>query len=233
MKAIILAAGKGERLGKVTEKQPKPMVEVSGRPILEQNITLLKKNGVKDIYINLHHFPEHITEYFGNGSDWGVNINYKYEENLLGTCGAVKNFSEDLHEDFIVLYGDNLFNPSTNIDLLIESHYSRRSDFSMALCMVDDISLSGAVELDEKLRVVKLLEKQETENPTDGWVNAGLYIMKPFLIELITPGYSDFSYDFIPFLIDSDYNVFGYKLEKKVIAIDTPILLEEVNKIKN
>ena len=62
MKAIILAAGRGQRLGKVTEQYPKPMVKVSGKPILEHNIILLEKNGVKDIYINLYHFPEVITD---------------------------------------------------------------------------------------------------------------------------------------------------------------------------
>jgi len=233
MKAIILAAGKGQRLGKVTEQYPKPMVQVSGKPILEHNIILLEKNGVKDIYINLYHFPEVITEYFGSGSNWGVNITYKYEENLLGTSGAVKNFSDSLHEDFLVLYGDNFFNPSTDIDSLIKFHNARESDFTMALCMANDISLSGQVKLNKEQKVIKLIEKQQTDGPIAGWVNAGLYIMKPSLNEFIVPGYSDFSYDFIPFLIHSDYNVLGFKIEEKVIAIDTPILLEEANKIEN
>ena len=74
MKAIILAAGKGSRLGSITSNFPKPMICYKGKPILEHNIELCKTYGIKDIYINLHHHPEHVTSYFGNGENWGVNI---------------------------------------------------------------------------------------------------------------------------------------------------------------
>ena len=109
MKAVILAAGKGERLGNITQRIPKPMIPINGKPILEYNIELCKKNGIDEIFINLHHLPHKIKKYFGDGSRFGVRIKYKYEAEILGTAGGVKNFQEDLGTDpFFVLYGDNL-----------------------------------------------------------------------------------------------------------------------------
>lgn len=95
MKAIILAAGKGERLKEITSRIPKPMIEVNGKPILQHNIELCKKYGIKDIYINLHHLPEKITDYFGNGKKFGVQIKYSYEKELLGTSGAVRKIADE------------------------------------------------------------------------------------------------------------------------------------------
>lgn len=95
MKAVILAAGKGTRLGSVTETIPKPMIEVNGMPILQYNIELCKKYGIEHIYINLYHLPEVITGCFGNGEKYGVKIEYSYEDELLGTSGAVRKIAEE------------------------------------------------------------------------------------------------------------------------------------------
>ncbi len=76
MKAVILAAGKGERLGEITNSLPKPMIEIDQKPILEHNIIMCRDNGINDIIINLHHLPHIIKDYFGNGSNWGVKIEY-------------------------------------------------------------------------------------------------------------------------------------------------------------
>ena len=84
MKAIILAAGKGVRLGELSNSLPKPMIKYKGKPILEYNVELCKEFGINDIYINVHHLPEKIISYFGNGEKWGLNIQYVKEEYLLG-----------------------------------------------------------------------------------------------------------------------------------------------------
>src|SRR3972149_10195068 len=95
MNAIILAAGKGERLKEITNSIPKPMITYKGKPILQYNIELCRKYGITNIYINLHHLPEVITDYFGSGEKFGVNIRYSYEKELLGTAGAVKKIAKD------------------------------------------------------------------------------------------------------------------------------------------
>ncbi len=96
MKAFILAAGKGKRLGSLTESVPKPMLELSGKPILEHNILMCKKTGVKDIFINLHYLPDIITDYFGDGFKLGVNIQYHYQPELLGTAGGMLFFLDNI-----------------------------------------------------------------------------------------------------------------------------------------
>ena len=107
MKALILAAGKGERLGDITKNIPKPMIEVSGKPILEHNIGICKQAGIKDLFINLHYLPDRITEYFQDGKKYGVNLTYLYESEILGTAGALFPIINKLSDPFMVIYGDN------------------------------------------------------------------------------------------------------------------------------
>jgi len=232
MKALMLAAGTGQRLGEITKKIPKPMIEVFGKPVLEHNINTLKKSGVTDIFINLHHLPEVITNYFNTGLEWGVNIHYTYEDELLGTSGAVKNHSKFFEEKFFVVYGDNLFHEEIDLSKLIGFHEASNSDFTIGLCEVSDISLSGIIELNEDQKVTGIIEKPQTEGVVSGWVNAGIYLIESKIVSLIPEGYSDFSNDVIPLLLESDYNLYAQKLDGKVIPIDTPLRLNEASNLR-
>ena len=89
MKAMLLAAGFGTRLGRLTDQCPKCMVPVAGKPVLQRNIEWLRSQGVVDLVVNLHHYPEVVTDYFGDGSAFGVRLSYSYEPELLGTAGAL------------------------------------------------------------------------------------------------------------------------------------------------
>ena len=108
MQAIILSAGFGTRLKQFTDKMPKVMVPIDGRPLLEHHIEQLKEYGVRDILINLHYLPDIITDYFGDGLKFGVKILYKYETEILGTAGGIKNFENEIKDSFFVVYGDVL-----------------------------------------------------------------------------------------------------------------------------
>ena len=92
MNAIILSAGKGTRLKEYTSNVPKTMLKVNGKPILEHNIELCRKARVNNIMVNLHYLPNIITDYFGDGSDFGVKITYNKEKHLLNTAGALLPF---------------------------------------------------------------------------------------------------------------------------------------------
>jgi NDP-sugar pyrophosphorylase family protein len=104
---VILAGGLATRLRPLTEKIPKSLVEVAGRPFLEHQIALLRGNGVTDIFLCVGHLGEMIEERFGDGKRFGVQISYSYDgPNLLGTGGAIKKVLPRLSESFFVLYGD-------------------------------------------------------------------------------------------------------------------------------
>src|SRR5690606_14556344 len=110
VKALILAAGKGTRLGPLTLACPKPMIEVGGRPLLAHNIAWLRAQGITQIAINLHHMPEAITSYLGDGSRFGVDIVYSHEPELMGTAGAARKLEWFLDQRFVVFYGDGFTN---------------------------------------------------------------------------------------------------------------------------
>ena len=227
MKAIILAAGKGERLGDVTCNIPKPMIEIKGKPVLEHNINMCLRAGVKDICINLHHLPEKIKKHFGNGDNYGVKIKYNYETELLGTVGGVKSFNRDIGQHpFFVIYGDTYLD--FDLSTLKEFHERKGSDFTVVLFRLDDTSNSGVVKLDRCERIKKFVEKPINSETDSHWVNAGIYLIEPFILDKLNTEYYDFGYDVIPMLIDNGFNVYGYKTKKKVIIIDTPELLNNV-----
>ena len=107
MKAMILAAGRGERLHPLTETMPKPMIPISSEPIIAHQIRWLHRAGITEIVINLHHLGEQIERYLGNGGDLGVRITYCHEDELLDTGGGIVNALPHLGPDpFIVLNGD-------------------------------------------------------------------------------------------------------------------------------
>ena len=111
---MVMAAGLGTRLRPITWEIPKPVVPVCNRPIAAHLVQLLSSHGFDQVIANLHWFPETITGYFGDGSDFGIELSYSPEEALLGTAGGVRNASHFFDGDFLVISGDAL----TDIDLL-------------------------------------------------------------------------------------------------------------------
>src|ERR1700722_15159927 len=113
MKAVIMAGGEGTRLRPLTSNQPKPMMPIANRPMMEHIVELLKKHGFDDIVVTGPSQANAIRTYFGNGSEFGVRMVYATEETPLGTAGSVRNARDELDERFLVISGDVL----TDIDL--------------------------------------------------------------------------------------------------------------------
>lgn len=107
MQVAILAGGLATRLENLTRNQPKSMVKVCGKPFLEYQLEMLRKEGIQDIILCIGYMGEQIESYFGDGKRYGVNIRYSRENKLLGTAGALKNAQELLDEVFFTLYGDS------------------------------------------------------------------------------------------------------------------------------
>ena len=209
MKAIIMAGGEGSRLRPLTCDLPKPMVPVMNIPIMEHNIELLKSHGIKDIGITLMYLPQKIRDYFGNGSNFGVNLHYFTEDSPLGTAGSVKNAEEFLDDTFIVISGDSL----TDMDLTdaVRFHKSRRSKATLVLARVDVPLEYGVVITDSDGLVTGFLEKPSWGEVFSDTVNTGTYILEPEVLKHFESGQKyDFSQDLFPLLLQQKEPMYGY-----------------------
>jgi NDP-sugar pyrophosphorylase family protein len=226
-KAMLLAAGKGTRLHPLTETVPKCMVPIGGKPLLEHNVEWLKRYGVTDLVINLHHLPEALTAHFGDGSKWGVRITYSPETELLGTAGSVKRLADFFEDSFLVWYGDNL--STCRLDKLWRQHCEKNGLATIALFEREDATGSGIVGLEDDDRITRFLEKPRADQLFSTWVNAGVMALEPQVLEWIpAQGMSDFGRDVFPALLARQLPLYGYRMspDEGLWWIDTPDDLE-------
>jgi NDP-sugar pyrophosphorylase family protein len=213
MKAFILAAGYGKRLEPLTKAIPKPMVPVANKPIMQYNIELLRKYGIKDIAANIHYFPEQVENYFGDGSPFGVSLKYSYEEELLGTAGGVRRMSRHskINGTFIVIASDIL--TDVNISRLLAFHKKKKSLATIALTPVEDVTQFGVVMLDEKDKISGFHEKPSKEEAKSNLVNTGIYVFEPEILDMIPEGkVSDFGREIFPRLVSDKTPFYGHRM---------------------
>jgi mannose-1-phosphate guanylyltransferase/phosphomannomutase len=212
MKAVIMAGGKGTRLRPLTSKQPKPMVPIANTPCMEHIVNLLKYHGFEDILATLEFMPEVVQEYFGDGSGWGVRMEYSVEEEPLGTAGSVK-FAEDwLTERFVVISGDAL----TDVDLrkAVAFHEERGAEATLVLKEVEDPSEFGIVVVEDDGRVSGFLEKPDEEEVFSHTANTGIYILEPGVLKDIPERQEyDFAEELFPKLLEEGRPMYGYVME--------------------
>ena len=135
MKAVIMAGGEGTRLRPLTSQRPKPLTPALNMPIMEHIVLLLRQYGINDIVVTLHYLADEIENYFGDGSEWGVNIVYSVEETPLGTAGSVKQAEEFLKDDaFLIISGDAL--TDINLDTAVKFHRDKQSLATIVLSHV-------------------------------------------------------------------------------------------------
>jgi mannose-1-phosphate guanylyltransferase len=228
MRAMVLCAGYGTRLGELTRVTPKPMLVIEGRPLLEYILRHLAEHGYNQIAINLHYKPETIQEYFGDGSRFGVELVYSYEEALLGTAGGVKRMASFLchGEAFLVHYGDIL----TNQDFTSMLNFHRRKQALVTLLLHQRAESNSVVTMDEEGRISKFIERPDEKNrPGDksAWVNSGVAICAPRLLELIPQDeFCDLPRNIYTKLVSSG-QLYGFPLNAYRCAIDSPERLAE------
>jgi dTDP-glucose pyrophosphorylase len=229
-KAMILAAGPGTRLRPLTDRMPKAMIPVGGRPLLEHTIELLTRHGVREIAINLHAHANVITERLGDGSRFGVHLRYSFEPQLLGTAGAVKNLAPFFSSGpFFVVYGDVF----TDMDLgrMMEAHAAGGALATIALRRPDDASQCGLARQDEAGWITGFVEKPpHGDVPPDAWANAGVYVLDPALLDAIEFGEPrDFGNDVFPALASAPRALFGYRTDEPCWDIGSAERLREVD----
>jgi NDP-sugar pyrophosphorylase family protein len=202
------------------------LLPIRGKPILEHNIELCARHGITRLFINLHHRPMMIRRRLGDGSRWGVSIRYKFEPELLGTAGGVKNFESWLGPDpFFVIYGDNWID--YDLTFMLARHAAAKADMSVAVFPMPDARQSGVVLMTRSGRIREFVEKPASKRPRRGWVNMGVYVMEPRLLAGIPPGASDFGRDVIPRFLKDGLKVMAVKMPRIVRYIDTPELYEK------
>lgn len=222
MKAIIMAGGEGTRLKAVSGDTPKPLVSLCGRPVMEHIVLLLKKHGIIDICATLKYRPDEIRNYFGSGERLGVNMEYRIENEALGTAGGVKN-CEDFYkdEDFLVISGD----AACDFDLteLIKAHEQNRPAVTIALYPHPEPLRYGLALCDKDSCVRSFIEKPDWPHVVTNLVNTGVYIVSPRAMELVPEGaVFDFAKDLFPKLLDKDEKLLGCALDGYWCDIGTP-----------
>ena len=209
MKAVIMAGGEGTRLRPLTSSQPKPLIPIANRPMMEHVLRLLTRHGFDEVVVTLAFHPQMIRTYFGDGSEFGVRIKYATEETPLGTAGSVRNAREQLKETFLVISGDVL----TDIDLsaVVDFHREHGAMATLALKSMENPLDFGIVITHEGGAVERFLEKPTWGQVFSDTVNTGIYVLEPEVFDYIPEGQSvDFSENVFPKLLADGERICGH-----------------------
>jgi mannose-1-phosphate guanylyltransferase/phosphomannomutase len=209
MKAVVMAGGEGSRLRPLTSGRPKPLVPVVGKPVMEHILTLLRKHGITEVVVTLQYLGSAIRDYFGDGSDFGMDITYVVEDSPLGTAGSVKNAQEYLDEPFIVISGDAL----TDIDLTaaIRYHEEKQAMATIVLYSVPNPLEYGVVITRPDGAIERFLEKPSWGEVFSDQVNTGIYVLDPGVLNLLPPAtVVDWSGDVFPRMLRDALPLYGY-----------------------
>lgn len=232
MQLVILAGGKGTRLG-LTDI-PKPMCPIMSKPVLEYQIELAKKYGITEIFLLTGYLANVIEDYFGDGSKWGVKLHHIVETNPLGTAGNFPSLKDKLKDRFMVFYGDIVM----DFDLNSFINFDKQND-SLATILVHPNNHpydSDLVEIDDKNRVTNFLSKPHPDDLVyKNLVNAAIYIFSPEVLNFIEKDIpQDFGKDILPKILKSNKNIFAYHSAEYIKDMGTPERLIEISDdIKN
>ncbi len=194
IQAVVMAGGSGTRLRPLTENLPKPMVPVGGRPMLERIIEQLRDAGVSRVMVTTHYKGELISNHFGDGKGFGVNISYVEEDKPMGTAGGLSQL-EPSDEPILVINGDIL----TRVDFraMLDFHVEHEAEMSVAVRRHETQVPYGVIET-EDARITQVVEKPIVNH----FINAGIYLLNPAVFKMIP---ENDSYD-MPELINSLIN---------------------------
>lgn len=227
MKAIILAGGKGTRLLPLTELIPKPMVILCGKPLLQYQIELLRNNGFTEITLIVNYLGEKIRDYFQDGTKFGVKIDYIFETEPLGTAGTIRQIAENLHEEFLILYGDLLL----NIDLktLVRFHKKHNGIGTLVVHPNNHPEDSDLLEVGNNDIITSIYSKPHSNDLIyHNLVNAAIYILSPEIVKYIPKDKpSDFGKDIFPSLLSKKQKIYGYHTHEYIKDIGTIKRLQE------
>jgi dTDP-glucose pyrophosphorylase len=203
--ALIMAGGRGERLKPLTETTPKPLLKVGDKPIIEYNIDRLNSYGVDDIWISVRYLGQQLVDYFKDGSEKAIRINYVREENALGTAGALALVNNFIHDHVLMMNSDLLTN--INFEDLFLFYEEQEADMAVA-CIPYQVNVPYAV-METQDKIVTGFKEKPTYTH---YSNAGIYLMKKEIINLIPKNQPFNATDLMELLIQKDKKVVAYPL---------------------
>ncbi len=227
---IILAGGFGTRLSKVYGDIPKPMAPIDHRPMIEHQIIQCKKYGFEKILILAHYKSDKIIDFLGNGSNYGLKINYLIEKTPLGTGGALLNSLNQLEDNFLVIYGDTFFKIDLNI--FYQFHINNKASASLFLHPNDHPYDSDLVEIDKFDYIKKILPYPHKKSLiTRNLVNAAIYFFKKENIEKFKfhKNNFDIAKDLLPLMLIKKQKIKGYISQEYIKDAGTPDRIKKIN----
>ncbi len=222
MKALVLAAGKGERLRPLTQTVPKPMLELGGRPLIHYPLMMLRQAGITQVAVNVHHLAQRIQSGLGDGSAMGLKITYAPEKVLLGTGGPLCGLRDFFgSQPFVVANADTVMD--LDLSAMIELHRARGAIATFALCRPANMEAYSHLEIDHqgRLRRMRLLtgkhgafEDFPPAPPSarlEPYMFCGLYICDPQVYQMMPPSgpFSSMKDLFAPILVRG-WPLYGY-----------------------
>ncbi len=222
---MILAAGRGTRLGTLGRTTPKILVELDGEPLLARQIRYLKNGGVDRIVLNAHHLADQVEDFVA-GHPQADDLEVVVEPELLGTAGGVRNALPLLGEEaFVVLYGDVVVNEP--IAAVAETHDRARAVVTLTVYRTAEIEGKGTVEIAPDGLVSAFQEKTISHSDGEAYVNAGLYMVDPQLLGDVPADLMlDFGHDVFPTALKRGERIAAHRLAAPVIDIGTPSMLD-------
>src|ERR1700747_2047402 len=208
-----MAGGEGTRPRPMTANHPQPSLPVVNTPIMEHVLRLLRRHGFDETVVTVQFLASMVRNYFGDGEDFGMTLQYATEETPLGTAGSVKNAEDELRSGpFLVISGDAL----TDIDLsaMVAYHKKQGALVTVGLTRVPNPLEFGIIIVDDDGRIQRFLEKPTWGQVFSDTVNTGIYVMEPEVLAEVPAGEPvDWSGDVFPRLVKAGAPLFGWVAE--------------------
>ena len=221
--AVIMAGGKGSRLLSITNDEiPKPMVPVDGKPLLEYQVEKLKTYGIKKIVMIVGHLGEKIVDHFKDGKDFGVEIDYIFEKEPLGTAGAFYYLKDKIDaKDFMLVFGDVFFD--MDFDRMEDFHFKNSALTTLLAHPNGHPYDSDLIQTDDTGKVIGFDSKHNVRDYWyDNMVNAGMYIINKRLLDLVKePVKTDFEKDILANQVKLGANIYAYHTPEYVKDVGT------------
>jgi len=226
--AVIMVGGKGTRLRPLTDNIPKPILPVLDRPCLSYLLRSMAEGGIDHVILACGYRSEQMAAAIGSGSEYGMDIEYSYEDTPMGTAGAVKILEDRLDETFVAANGDVF--AYLDVKSAICTHIRNNAAVTISLTEVDDPCEFGIARIDGSGRITEFKEKPKPEEVFSNLINAGLYVVDRDVLKYVPEGlHYDLSKELVPDLLSRKYVIQGHPIDGLWIDVGRPSDLIRAN----